>query len=144
MAPRGTTLLSLMSSTSYPPLPPIEDLEQLQQTLAAQSAAVSARLAAAAPPDDDAPLSRTKGSGKKNDKKRDRDTRDEEDRERAALAANERAGIALEAVERRRFEPGDVKVKRERGEFWDPVIDRLPSRSVQERGEWSIWGGPSC
>lgn len=106
MAPRAPTLLSLITSTSYPPLPSVDELEQLRNALEAQAASIAARNAAANGNDEER-------RGKKDKKRKDREMTD--DRERAALAANERSGLALEAVERRRVGQDDVKVKRERG-----------------------------
>lgn len=110
MAPRPPTIFSIMSSTSYPPLPSIDELEQLQNALKAQQVAAASRLVgmAPAPPEQEKRL-------KKEAKRKDREF---DEREKAALAANQRAGAALEVVERRRVDTGgDVKVKNERGEW---------------------------
>ncbi|BEI86579.1 hypothetical protein CcaverHIS002_0608660 [Cutaneotrichosporon cavernicola] len=105
MPPKPITLFSLVQSTSYPPLPSIDELEQLSNTLKAQRTAAKARLANMAPPEEDRSL--------KKQKRKDREQTDE--RERAALAANQRAGAALEVVERRRVDTNsDIKVKHER------------------------------
>ncbi|GMK57914.1 hypothetical protein CspeluHIS016_0407480 [Cutaneotrichosporon spelunceum] len=105
MPPKPMTLFSLVQSTSYPALPSIEELEQLSHTLKAQRAAAKVRLANMAPPEEDRNL--------KKQTRKDQEQTDE--RERAALAANQRSGAALEVVERRRMDPnGDIKVKHER------------------------------
>ncbi len=109
MPPKPLTLFGLVQSTTYPPLPTIEELEQLSNTLKAQRTAAKARLANMAPPEEERPTL-------KKQKRKDREQTDE--RERAALAANQRAGAALEVVERRRVDTSaDIKVKHERGEF---------------------------
>lgn len=130
MAPRPPTILSLMSSTSYPPVPNVDDLVNLQQAIMAQSAAVAGRLTAAAAASAAAGAGDDERRGKKDKKQRERESTVE--RERAALAANERAGMALEAVERRRVDvPGDSKIKRERGKY---SLFGSNGESVEERG----------
>lgn len=137
MAPRAPTLLSLISSTSYPPLPSVEELEQLRNALEAQAASVAVRSAAVG-----------EDNRKKDKKRKDREATD--DRERAALAANERSGLALDAVERRRMGNDDVKVKRERGELAvgsvspdraeSPAPSNASSASFRPHGNQTTYG----
>lgn len=107
MVPRPPTaaytayLLSLISSTTYPPLPNLEELESLHASLQGQSTALLSR-------DDE----------KKARKERKRKEREEAE-ERAALEANEKTGLKLEALERARLgritgSPAVVPVKKER------------------------------
>ena len=94
-------LLSLISSTAYPPLPSIEDIETLYHSLQAQSLSLLSR-------DEEKKV-------RKEQKRRDR----EEAEERAALEANEKTGLKLEALERARLgriagSPASVRIKKER------------------------------
>ena len=97
--PLSAYLLSLISSTTYPPLP------SLDRALKAQSSALLAR-----------------DEEKKARKERKRKEREEAE-ERAALEANERTGLKLEAMEKARLgritgSPAGVRVKKERsGQF---------------------------
>ncbi|CAK9782763.1 hypothetical protein CC85DRAFT_285628 [Cutaneotrichosporon oleaginosum] len=125
MPPKPLTLLSLVQSISYPPLPTIEELEQLSNTLKAQRTAAKARLANMAPPPEE------ERTLKKQHKRKDREQTDE--RERAALAANQRAGAALEVVERRRVDTSaDIKVKHERV---SPVPSNASSASFRPNSQ---------
>ncbi len=109
MAPRPASahytayLLSLISSTTYPPLPNLEELEALQSAIQAQSSSSS-------------PIFRDEE--KKARKERKRKEREEAE-ERAALEANEKTGLKLEALERARLgritgSPAVVRIKKER------------------------------
>ena len=94
MPPRSTPsytpyLLNLISSTAYPPLPLLEELESLRSSLQIQANNVSADIE------------------KRLRKERKRKERD--DGEAAALEANEKAGMKLEALERARAEAALAK-----------------------------------
>ncbi|KAL1411489.1 Transcriptional regulator [Vanrija albida] len=148
MAPRAPTLLSLMSSTgTYPPVPNTEDLESLRSALEAQSSSTATRIAAFPPPP--AVSKKTAPAGKsaasfreeakksKKDGKKRKEREETDERERAALAANKRAGAALDAVERRRVDP-DVKVKNERAA--SPAPSNASSASFRP-GSQATYGG---
>lgn len=103
--PYPSNIHALISSISYPDLPGPSELDALRATLEQQSAAVAADLE------------------KKLRREKKRKERDESNypSEAAALEANGRAGMKLEALERARLEstakrasPSTVKVKRER------------------------------
>jgi hypothetical protein len=110
--PYPSNIHALISSISYPDLPGPSELDVLRATLEQQSAAVAADL--------EKKLRREK-------KRKERDDPNYPS-EAAALEANGRAGMKLEALERARLEstakrasPSTVKVKRERlsGEHCD-------------------------
>ncbi|WRT64729.1 uncharacterized protein IL334_001663 [Kwoniella shivajii] len=122
----ATHVLSLIQSTAYPSIPSVHELENIRDTLLEHAHALAPRLAAASG-SGTAESSTIRG---KKDEKRKRKDRDEEDQERAALEANEKAGLRLEMLERARVEhqksslqnkirqgtgsPSSVRVKRER------------------------------
>ena len=96
-------LLSLVSSTVYPPVPTQEELENLEIALKSQSSSLTLH-----------------DEVKKARKERKRKEREEVE-ERTALEANERTGLKLEAMERARQGrlPGSpitvgMRVKKER------------------------------
>ncbi|CAD6571758.1 MAG: Transcriptional regulator [Tremellales sp. Tagirdzhanova-0007] len=94
-------LFSLISSTTYPPLPSLEELESLNSVLQSQASTLV-----------------TRDEEKRARKEKKRKER-EEAAERAALEANERTRLNLEATERARIvrkggSPAGFKVKRER------------------------------
>jgi len=94
-------LLSIISSTTYPPIPDVEELESLLSVLNSQTSNLLTR------------------DEEKNARKERKRKEREEAEERAALEANERIGMKLEAMERARMgritgSPAGVRVKKER------------------------------
>ena len=102
-APYPSSIISLISSTSYPPLPSLNDLDALRQALAEQ-----------------------RGQKRKRD---DELAHGSNARERAVLESNEKAGRGLDAAERHRLGsvkaspgPGLAKVKKERSGQFLPLL----------------------
>ncbi len=117
-------LLSLVSSTVYPPVPTQEELENLEIALKSQSSSLTLH-----------------DEVKKARKERKRKEREEVE-ERTALEANERTGLKLEAMERARQGrlPGSpitvgMRVKKERSRKL-PVILSLDGRRRRLEIDW--------
>ena len=108
--PYPAHVLSIISSTTYPPIPNLEDLEALHTALQAHSTSLTSVTETDAIERD-----KVEKRVRKEKKRKER----EEAEERAALEANERAGQKLEAIERARVgrktgSPAGVRVKTER------------------------------